>query len=187
MSKKIIILVLAIIVIGGGFYAYNKREAKAPTSSEITPPASQGNDMSQTVKQEAVKSASTTPSAASTNAPKTKPGSTDTSTAHYSSGEEGADGGSIQVLAVVYNGTSFDPVVTDLKVNDWIFFRNESTKAFWPQIDSAKSSASFTAFDAQKNIAPGGEFKLQFTKAGTFVFKDHLNPSITGTVTVSAN
>ena len=174
MNKKIIILVIILVILGVGFYIYNKKQALAPSSQTVLPNPDMGNlqPSSNTQNDQATSSSpnTQTPVKGSTGGDYLPP--------KQSGGGENT-GSDIQVLAVDYDGVKFTPDALPVHVGDYVFFRNKSTQAFWP-----KSTAP-GGFDAGKSIAAGGEFKFQFTQAGTWTYADHLHPSITGTITVS--
>jgi len=174
-NKYILGLVLLLIILGGAFYVYNKKEAKAPT------PEVQNSQQQNGYQQPAA----TTTNQNSAPAPQTQTnvkGNTgpDYTPGKYSGGGE-TGGSDIAVEEVDYDGKVFTPSTITIHVNDYIFFRNKSTAGFWPKT----ADGSYTAFDAGKTIAPGAQFKFQFTKAGTFKYEDKLNPGATGTVTVT--
>ena len=84
-------------------------------------------------------------------------------------------GSNIQVWEVDFNGTAFTPATININAGDWVFFKNKSTINFWP---------TSAGFDAGAAVAPGKEFKFQFTRPGTFGYSDRLNPATKGAVVV---
>jgi plastocyanin len=182
MNKKILILLIVFIILGVGFYTYNKKEAQAPTNN--TPIGQQGpqggaNPHSNTP--------STTPIPSPTpNTQTNVKGNTgpDYTPGAYSGGGE-TTGLDMQVVEVDFDGTSFTPKVTDIKQNDYVFFKNKSKVNFFPASNPYPADSDYPAFKAAKAIAPGAQFKFQFTKVGSWGYHDDLHPSIGGTVNVS--
>lgn len=103
----------------------------------------------------------------------------------FSSGENQPDGSPIAVVEVDFDGSKFSPSPMDIKVNDWVFFKNLSTVDFWPASNPHPTHTDYPGFDAKQPIAPGGQYKFQFTKAGHWGFHNHLSPSIGGVVNVT--
>ena len=172
MNKKALLFVIVIIVVAVGFYVYDKQQAKAPV------PQSQTQINQQPAQISSAPVASTTPVAQTQGSQNAGAAASAT----FSSGNEGENGGSnIQVIEVDYNGSSFSPSSVSLNVNDYIFFKNKGTAGFWPM---AQDQSNYSQFNANKVIAPGSEFKFQFTKVGKWVFVDKLNQSATGIVNV---
>jgi len=165
--KKILILAIILIILGLGFYFYNKKEAQAPANYNYNPGASSSQVSG------ATSSASQKSGGGQTPAPAT-----------FSPGGE-TPGANIQVVEVDFNGSSFAPNTVTIHQNDYVFFKNKSTVDFWPASNPHPTHTDYPGFDAGKPIPPGGEYKFQFTKIGSWGYHDHLDPSIGGTVVVS--
>ena len=164
------IIIIIVIILAVGCYFYLRQEAKAPSMDD----SQTGTMASPTV-------ASITPSPRSIPTATGKPPATgSTNTAPAAGGGE-TTGSDIQVLEVDYTDDGFSPQSISINGNDYIFFKNKSSKSFWP---TAAPTGGYPSFDAGKQIAPGSEYKFQFTKAGTFHYENKLNPSETGTVAV---
>jgi len=178
MNKKILILVIVLVILGLGFYFYNKQEAKAPVSetpqAEDQNPQNAENQNNSAAPETLPPAGTATSSAPSTTGANHGPGV-------YSSSGETSDS-DMQVVEVDYNGTAFSPKVTNIKKNDYVFFKNTSSVNFTP---ASSPHANYPAFNAAKTIAPGAQFKFQFTQAGSWAYQDDLNPSATGTINVS--
>lgn len=174
--KKIIIIIVILLAVGAGYFLLRHNQAKAPTTetSQNQPPQSTGNDQP---TQPTVTPSGQTQTINNAGKPDYTPSSSPT-------GGEVAPP-NIQVVEVDYDGTRFTPAVVNIKVNDWVFFKNKSTLDFWPASNPHPTHTDYPGFDALKNIAPGGEYKFQFTKAGSWGYHNHLNPDIGGTVNVS--
>jgi plastocyanin len=164
--KKIIILIVVLVILGFGFYLFNKNQAKAPVVTS-------SNNVQETLNNQPIASTTVVTTTAGTveNTPAPLPPKSQ-------AGGGETPGSNIQVVEVDFNGTAFSPATVSIHQNDWVFFKNKSTVDFWPQ------STTSGIFDAGAAIAPGKEFKFQFTKVGSWVYTDHLAPSIGGTVVV---
>lgn len=181
MKSKIVLTILALIIIGvGGYYFYDlkQRQAQAPTGQIQT----NTNQESQTPavnapESQSPASASSSPSAPSNNSqlpPKT-----------FSTGAEADLGVDVQVSEIDFNGTSFSPSSVNIKVGDYVIFKNNSQTGVWPASNPHPVHTDYPGFDAKAPIAPGGKYQFQFTKVGSWGFHDHLSPSIKGVVNVN--
>ncbi len=183
MKKAIIpiLLVLALFVAAGLYLTFNN-QANAPTEMA-------NNTDSANMEAGQQMSNETTSSAEQKNNPAPTPSATPTkSEATFSSGDENMETGvDVQVLEIVYNGTSFVPSTVNIKVGDYVVFRNNSDKNFWPASAMHPTHTEYPGFDAKQPIAPGGKYQFQFEKVGTWGFHDHLNPTAFGSIVVSAN
>ncbi len=171
MKKALVIIIVLFVLGGGGYYLYQKNQTKAPGEdqalSQQTPPPADDNQAAPAVP-------SNTNPANPTSAPK----------GTFSSGEGEPAAPDIQVWEVGFDGEQFTPKSVNIKVNDWVFFKNKSSVDFWPASNPHPTHTGYSDFDAGKKIAAGATFKFQFTKAGSWGYHDHLNPSIGGTVVV---
>lgn len=172
MKKALIIIIVLLVLGAGGYYLYQKNQIKAPGEDlsgyqQNQPPAS-NNQPTSDVEPTA------TPTPKATSAP----------SGTFSSGESEPAAPDIQVWEVGFDGARFTPKTINIKVNDWVFFKNKSSVDFWPASNPHPTHTGYSDFDAGKKIAAGATFKFQFTKAGSWGYHDHLNPSIGGTVVV---
>ncbi len=171
---------LALIIIAGGYYFYdkNKNQVKAPVME-------QGDLQSQNSN---LPTPTPTPSPTANPSTQTnvKGGSgVDYAPGTFSSGDENTDGGSgVQVVEVTYDGKVFSPSPININVNDWVFFKNTSSTEMWVASNPHPGHTDYPGFDAGKKIAPGANYKFQFTKAGTWGYHNHFNPSQEGSVVV---
>ncbi len=166
MGKKIAILVVILLVLGVGFYVYNRKEAQAPV----------GDSNSQTEDNNSGEIVDDT----------TNPTSTPTTPDPKPNADNGGEtpAPDIQVVEVNFDSTSFTPSTVTVHQNDYVFFKNSSTGNFWPASNPHPTHTIYPEFDADKAIAPGGVFKFQFTKIGTWGYHDHFHPKSGGTVIV---
>lgn len=172
MGRKAFIFIIIIIILAvGGYYLFQKNQAQAPTENL--------NSFKSENKTSSTKE--TTNPSKQIEPPVTPPAPAK----QFSSGDEPTDGVNIQVVEVDFDGAQFTPAITNIKVNDWVFFKNKSTVDFWPASNPHPTHTDYPEFDSKKAIAPGAQFKFQFTKAGNWGFHDHLNPSIHGSINVT--
>lgn len=169
--KKAIIAIIVLAILGGVFYFYSKKEAKAPTVENNQPATEQNQTPAQT----------TTPQT-QTNV-KGNTGADYTPPQAPSGGEN--IGSNIQVYEVDFDGTAYSPNSSNLKAGDYIFFKNKSTENFWPVAGSANTIAAYPNFNPSAAIAPGAEYRFQFSKPGSWSFGDNLHPNLVFSVNVS--
>ncbi|MBL8030665.1 MAG: cupredoxin domain-containing protein [Candidatus Doudnabacteria bacterium] len=180
--KKILYFLLVIFIIAGGYYAYSSNFKKISAPHE--PFSDQGIkvDESGDILAESPRATSVDMSVKTEEKAAIKPADQELGT--FSTGDEAASGSDIQVIEVVYDGNNFSPINIDIKINDYVFFRNNSSQDFWPASANHPDHTVYSEFDAKKPVAPGKVFKFQFTKAGSWDFHDHLNPEAMGVVSV---
>ena len=175
MGKKLLAILIFLLIAAGVvyyFYHHAKVESPQPGESAVLPQtASTSQPTAAGIEQP---QAATTSKAAS----QPKPGAT------YSGGENADAGPDIAVVEVDFNGSQFAPQSVNIKVNDWVFFKNKSSVDFWPASNPHPTHTGYPGFDALKAIPPGGEYRFQFTKAGSWGYHDHLDPSIQGVIVV---
>ncbi len=182
--KKGIIIAIVVIAGGAGIYLiFNQNKAQAPADKGITI----GDTRVQINPNPAM--ADKTNDQQSTSMPNAQNKMIDNKTATsskgtFSNGEE-QPGSDIQVVEIVYDGSKFTPSTVNIKVNDWVFFKNTSDSNFSPASNPHPSHTAYPEFDAKPGVAAGGTYKFQFTKAGNWGFHDHLNARAFGKINVS--
>lgn len=182
MKRNVIIAVLLIALIALGFYFYDQNNKQVLAPSNET-----GTQTSEENTTPPPANPVTPPAAPTTTTPSASPSPTGgTSQGTYSDGSE-AEGMAPDILVkeVVYDGRSYTPKSTNIKVGDIIIFRNNSDSDFWPASGPHPSHTNYPEFDPKVKIAAGGKWQFTFTKAGTWSFHDHLNPSASGTIVVA--
>ena len=175
MKKTIIIVIVILILAGAGYYFYSHKNGGNPYGN--------GYDTGSYQNSQGQQAGQNTPATA------TVP-STQTQTNNNPNGPDytppGAGGETvapnIQVSEVDFDGTKFSPDPVNIKAGDYIFFKNGSNVDFWP---ASAANGGYVGFNSFKNIAPGAEFKFQFTKAGTWPYYDYSHPDVKGTIIVS--
>jgi plastocyanin len=167
--KKAVIFVIIIVIVAGGVYFYTK-QAKAPAQTTEM--------QNQTTPSPKQTSATPTPTGA-------QGGGSSSALPPTQSGGGENSGSNVQVTEVDFDGTNYSPNPVTINVSDYIFFENKSTGDFWPLAGSAATMAAYPSFSAGKPIAAGGEYKFQFTKAGSFSYGDNLHPNAAASIIVN--
>lgn len=175
MKKGLIIAAVVIILAALAGYFYMHNQAKAPTTVD-------GSLSGQNQQSQSNPVPSQNQTATSSGSQININGSLD-----VKAGTEGGETAApnIQVVEVDFDGSQFTPATVNIKAGDYVFFKNKSTVDFWPASDPHPTHTDYPGFDALHNIAPGGEYKFQFTKIGSWGYHDHLAPFIRGTVNVA--
>ncbi len=179
-ASKIIVVLVLLALLGGGYYLYQKNRALAPTVPEseikdINNP--QGQPQTQVPNPEVPKPASATNTKNNTTSPDYVP-------THYSTGEGDVPAPDIQVWQIDYDGTEFSPKTLKIKVGDYVIFKTTSANGFWPASGPHPLHTGYPGFDAGKVIIASSKYQFQFNKVGAWGFHDHLNPSATGVINV---
>jgi plastocyanin len=181
MPKKIAaILIFLVLVFAVVYFLY--RQGAKPAQTPVVPSSqdqAQQNQVLNKAASSAQPPATATGSGAQINLGNKQLKGT------FSSGEGQPDGSAISVVEIDFDGSKFVPASVDIKVNDWVFFKNKSTTDMWVASNPHPTHTDYPGFDSKQPISPGSEYKFQFTKAGNWGFHDHLNPSIGGVVNVT--
>jgi len=93
---------------------------------------------------------------------------------------------------ITYNNDGFSPKSLEINKGDIVNFINNSPNPFWPAASFHPTHANYpvgggcigSAFDACKDIAPGGSWQFTFDIEGTYGYHDHLKASNFGTIVV---
>lgn len=179
MKKVVIIAVIILVAVGVGYYFYQHNQAKAPADET----SEYGSNQSPApVSQQPNSNPATSTPNTQTNV-KGNTGADYTPSTSPMGGEIPAP--DVQVVEISYDGSQFTPASVNIKANDYVFFKNNSTSTFWPASGPHPTHTDYPGFDAKKPIEAGGQYKFQFTKVGDWSFHDHLNPSAHGVVHVS--
>ena len=135
--KKAIIVIVVLAVLGVFFYVYTKKEVKAPTVENSFPTAVEN-----------LPSRNTTTPQTQTNANSSQPANT---APPQEAGGENL-GSNIQVYEADYDGAKYSPDALNLKVGDYVFFKNKSSGDFWPVAGSQSTIAAYPKFNPQSPI-----------------------------------
>lgn len=85
---------------------------------------------------------------------------------------------------ITITDTGFTPAALTVPVNTTVTFTNNGQGAHWPASAPHPTHTGLPGFDAKRGLATGESYSYTFTKVGTWPFHDHLNPRLTGSVTV---
>lgn len=188
MAKKVFLFAVILILLGLGVYAYKQKEAKAPVE-EIGSTQETADDKT---SGQATSSGSATGEIQDKNPAGIKSGATiETKVGDkvvqgtYSAEEGDVMAPDVQVVQVDYDGTAFSPSTINIKLGDYVIFKNKSTTSFWPASGPHPTHTAYPQFDAKKAIAAGGQYQFRFDKVGSWAYHDHLNESAQGVVNVS--
>lgn len=89
-------------------------------------------------------------------------------------------------IIIKYTESGFIPSKINITKGQTISFINNSNKSFWPASNDHPTHTIYPEFDSKTPISPGNKFIFTFDKIGTWGFHNHLEPSQTGTITVTA-
>lgn len=85
---------------------------------------------------------------------------------------------------VTYGANGFAPASVTIKAGDTVVFKNNSDRDFWPASGPHPTHTNYPEFDAKRAFSAGGSYSFTFTRTGSWKYHDHLNPALTGTITV---
>ena len=85
---------------------------------------------------------------------------------------------------VTYTTSGFSPGSLTIKTGDTVVFKNNSAADFWPASGPHPTHTNYPEFDAKKAISAGVSYSFTFTRTGSWKYHNHLNPTLTGTITV---
>lgn len=88
----------------------------------------------------------------------------------------------IESMMVTYSDSGFLPASLTVKVGDTVTFKNQSGKSMWVASAPHPIHTAYPEFDAQKGVVRGEIYTFKFTKAGTWKYHNHFDPSDTGTI-----
>ena len=125
----------------------------------------------------------TRPKQSATPVPTTQPTQTSTSTESASpAASEGATMSEKKVVNISSSG--FTPQNMTVKVGDTVTWMNADSTSHTVNSDPHPTHTLYPILNTVGLIKAGEKKSLQFTSAGTYKYHDHLNPSLTGSVTV---
>ncbi len=88
-------------------------------------------------------------------------------------------------ITVIYDTKGFSPNTVTIKKGGTAVFQNKTGKRASIASNDHPTHTKYPEFDQYKTEARGqDEFRFVFEKAGAWVYHDHLNSSMTGTIIV---
>ncbi len=94
------------------------------------------------------------------------------------------DSANMEKNVVTISSAGFTPKDTTIKVGDIIVWTNGDAANHTVNSDPHPTHTLYPILNKVGLIKVGEKKSLQFTQAGTYKYHDHLNPSLTGSVTV---
>ncbi|OGG11905.1 hypothetical protein A2Z00_00945 [Candidatus Gottesmanbacteria bacterium RBG_13_45_10] len=105
------------------------------------------------------------------------------------SGASGASdltkGGVTERTVVAYTDLGFAPSPVTVKQGTTVTFVNNSSRGMWVASDVHPTHLLLPGFDELSSAVKGGTYDYTFVKVGTWTYHNHVNPSDTGSVTVT--
>jgi plastocyanin len=83
-------------------------------------------------------------------------------------------------VTISMTSSGFIPDTVTVKSGTKVTFVNNDSTPHWPASDPHPIHNGLAGFDALKGLVKGESYSFTFTKAGSFGFHDHLNPSSQG-------
>jgi plastocyanin len=80
----------------------------------------------------------------------------------------------------------FEPQAVQVSQGDTVIFKNTDVEGRWPASNIHPTHEIYPEFDPKNSIAPGQSWQFTFEKTGNWKYHDHLKPTLSGTVTVTA-
>lgn len=85
---------------------------------------------------------------------------------------------------VTITSAGFSPPIVTVRVGGTVTWRNSDAASHQPASDPHPVHTGLPGFDAIGGVDSGQSYAFTFTKAGTFTYHDHPNPTQRGTVIV---
>ena len=171
-NSAIVIIVLAVLVVAGGWYAYTTYDSASSTPTDTTSDTSlSGSSDSQN-------------------------NDTDTSGGVSADINTGVTTGSVPMTAsVTLSANGFSPKSVTIKKGGTVTFTNESTGKMWVATASHPTHTVYDGTTLQAHCAAGtaasfdqckdgSSYNFTFTKVGSFNYHNHSSASEFGTVVV---
>ena len=102
--------------------------------------------------------------------------------------QSGDSGSTPSVVAskvqISITSAGFVPANVTVAPGTTVVFVNNDTTKHWPASGPHPTHTALPGFDSKPGLAPGQSYEFTFDKVGTWAFHDHLNPSVSGSVTV---
>jgi len=155
--KTVLIIVVLTIVIGGGYYLYQRSGYQAtPWETPWPAPAPTPSTSSQPSQGSGGQAGQAPPA---------------------------MTGG--ETYTVVMNASGFNPENITIAAGDTVVFKNSDTRTRWPASGLHPTHQLCLGFDALGPIQPGGEYSHIFSEAKDCPMHDHLIPSLRGKIVVT--
>lgn len=187
LSVILLVLLVASGVIFAKFSAPNKQSTE-PQVAGVSTPETNKDSSDETVQSSSTSAdtQATTNTTTPTNATSTTGGTSSGGTGGGSSNTTGGTSATApaKIYTINYTNSCFSPADIAIKKGDTVKFVNNSSRDMWPASDNHPKHTIYPEFDANKDIAPGGNYSFTFTKIGAWGYHDHNKSNCGGTITV---
>ncbi len=85
---------------------------------------------------------------------------------------------------VVLRDDGFHPSKVTIQEGDTVVFKNATNKPFWPASNVHPTHTAYPEFDPKEPIPVGESWEFTFTKAGSYLYHDHIASNLEGEVLV---
>lgn len=85
---------------------------------------------------------------------------------------------------VTLTEAGFEPRIVEVREGESVLFVSETGSHFWPASNIHPHHSIYPSFDPRRPLAPDEEWSFTFSRAGQWVFHDHLRAHHTGMVIV---
>lgn len=90
-----------------------------------------------------------------------------------------------QGIVIMVDENGFSPATITVPAGTEVTFNNTGSSPHQPASAVHPTHQQLPGFDALRGLRPGESYSYTFTKVGTWKYHDHLNPSRTGSITVT--
>ncbi|PIZ28231.1 hypothetical protein COY43_01635 [Candidatus Berkelbacteria bacterium CG_4_10_14_0_8_um_filter_35_9_33_8] len=170
MNKTIIAVVIATVVLTGGYFFFKDVDRSTP---EVSEPSSQ-----QPITQSSASEPSTSEQ------PPQQP--------------QASQAPAVKENVVTFTNSGYSPSILTVKKDETVTFKNQSSRSMWPasamhpthraysntSLDEHCPDTTGIAFDACKGFLPSQSWSFTFNQVGTWKYHDHLSSSNTGVIVV---
>jgi plastocyanin len=89
-----------------------------------------------------------------------------------------------QEIVIMMNNSAYAPDKVTIKKGDTVKFVNAASEDRWPASNIHPTHQIYPEFDPKRPVGPGQSWSFTFDKVGAWRCHDHLDPSISCTITV---
>lgn len=89
-----------------------------------------------------------------------------------------------KTTTITITDSGFSPKQLTVVAGTRVTLVNNGQALHWPASDAHPTHELLPGFDAKRGLLTGETYSFTFAKKGTWSYHDHLNPTLTGTITV---
>jgi len=89
-----------------------------------------------------------------------------------------------QIFTVTYTDEGYSPKDLTIDIGDTVEFENSSSRPVWIIAGDDLAAQFLPELNAEKNYNPGETYSFTFDKSGVWTYRNKLEPSEAGTITV---